>query len=116
MPKRTKDYREELLKSLLDRKEAAAYINAALEDSDKMLLIALRDVAEAHQLAKVARQARISRESIYRMLSGNGNPRLSSLRAILDAVGLKLSIKPDTDSVLTERCETENYRPVHGLR
>jgi probable addiction module antidote protein len=96
MPKRTKDYREELLKSLLDPEAAANYINAALEDSEEMLLVALRDVAEAHQMSTVATAAGISRESIYRMLSETGNPRLSSLAGILKAVGLRLMIEPNT--------------------
>jgi probable addiction module antidote protein len=93
MPKRTRDYREGLLKDLQDPATAAHYLNAALEDSDEMFLIALRDVAEARQMSKVAGDAKVSRESLYRMLSDTGNPRYSSLVGILNAVGLKLSIE-----------------------
>ncbi len=95
MPKRTGDYREGLLKSLLDPNEAAQYVNAALEDSDQMFLVALRDVAEARQMAKVASEAGLSREAIYRTLSETGNPRYKSLRGILRALGLRFSIEPE---------------------
>ena len=54
MPKRTRPYRESLLEDLQDATEASQYLNAALEDSEEMFLVALRDVAEARQMAKVA--------------------------------------------------------------
>ena len=61
-----------------------------------MFLVALRDVAEARQMAKVAEEAGIARESIYRMLAAKGNPTYSSLLGILRAVGLTLTIKPES--------------------
>jgi len=93
MPKRTLDFREELLKDLADPKEAAHYINAALEDSEEMFLIALRDVAEARQMSKVANAAGVARESIYRMLSATGNPTHTNLVGILKALDLRLSVE-----------------------
>jgi probable addiction module antidote protein len=59
-----------------------------------MFLIALRDVAEARKLSKVAAEAGVSRESIYRMLSTKGNPTHSVVTGILRAVRLKLSVQP----------------------
>jgi probable addiction module antidote protein len=110
MPKRTRDYREGLLKSLLDSKAAALYVNAALEDSDEMFLIALRDVAEARQMAKVASDAGLSRESIYRTLSESGNPRYNSLLGILRAVGLRLAIEPNLSHTNSEGLESKEGR------
>ena len=95
MPKRTTPFRDDLLADLADPQEAASYLNAALEDSEEMFLVALRDVAEARQMAKVAEDAGIARESIYRMLAASGNPTYSSLLGILHAVGLTLTIKPE---------------------
>ena len=95
MPKRTTDFREDLLGDLADPQEAASYLNAALEDSEEMFLVALRDVAEARQMAKVAESAGVARESVYRMLTATGNPTYSSLIGILRAVGLKIAIQPD---------------------
>jgi probable addiction module antidote protein len=94
MPKRTRDYRTGLLEDLRDPKEAASYLRAAAEDSPEMVLIALRDVAEARQMSKVAGDAGVQRESLYRMLCDAGNPTYRSLSSVLAAVGLKLSFVP----------------------
>jgi probable addiction module antidote protein len=94
MPKRTSSYREGLLEDLRDPQEAAYYLEAALEESNELFLQALRDVAEARQMAKVAKEAGVAREALYRMLSDTGNPTLSSLSAILSSVGLKLHVEP----------------------
>ncbi|MDZ4658049.1 MAG: putative addiction module antidote protein [Bythopirellula sp.] len=75
---------------------AAEYLKAALEDSDEpqVLLIALRHLAEAKGgIAKVAKQAGIERESLYRALSAKGNPRLSTLVAVTKAMDLKLTVE-----------------------
>jgi probable addiction module antidote protein len=76
---------------------AAEYLKAALEqaeDEPRVLLIALRHVAEAQGgLAKVAKSAGIERESLYRALSAKGNPRLSTLVAVTKAMGLKITVE-----------------------
>jgi probable addiction module antidote protein len=94
MPKRTRDYRESLLEDLQNQNEAAAYLTAALQDSQGMFLVALRDIAAATQMAKVAEEAGVTREGVYRMLSKSGNPRLSSLCGILRALGLVMFFRP----------------------
>jgi probable addiction module antidote protein len=79
-----------------DPEFAVEYLKAALEDSDepKVLLTALRRITEARGgIAKVAKAAGIERESLYRILSARGNPRLSTLRAVVKAVGLKLTLE-----------------------
>ena len=75
---------------------AAEYVRAALEATDdpRVLLIALRRVAEARGgIAKSAKAAGIERESLYRALSAHGNPRLSTLVAVTKAMGLKLTLE-----------------------
>jgi probable addiction module antidote protein len=55
----------------------------------------LRAVAEAYGgVGAVAAQAGISRESLYRSLSPKGNPTLKTLIAVLNTVGLRLSVTP----------------------
>jgi len=79
-----------------DPEFAAEYLRSALEDTDepKVLLVVLRQVAEARGgVAKIAKAAGVERESLYRALSPSGNPRLSTLTAVLKAVGLKLSVE-----------------------
>ena len=78
-----------------DPKFAAAYLKAAMEDEDepKVLLLALRHLAMAQGIAKVAKAAGLERESLYRALSGKGNPRLSTLVAVTKAIGLRLTVE-----------------------
>lgn len=75
---------------------AVEYLRAALEEEDepRVLLLALRRIAEAKGgIAKVAKAAGVERESLYRALSAHGNPRLSTLVAVARAVGLKLTVE-----------------------
>lgn len=78
-----------------DPKFAAEYLKAALEESDepRVLLVALRRLAQAHGIAKVAKAAGIERESLYRALSEKGNPRLSTLVAVTQVIGLRLTVE-----------------------
>jgi probable addiction module antidote protein len=78
-----------------DPQFAAEYIKAALEDEDepRVLLIALRHLAQARGIARVAKAAGVERESLYRALSARGNPRLSTLVAVTKAIGLKLTVE-----------------------
>lgn len=76
---------------------ADEYLQAALAQADEeggreALLSALRHVAEAQGMAKIAERAGIQRESLYRALSPKGNPTLKTLVAVLDAAGLRLAI------------------------
>ncbi len=84
-----------------DRELAIAYLKAAMEELDDPNnraagLLALRAVAEAYGgLGAVASQAGISREALYRSLSPKGNPTLKTLLAVLNAVGMRLSVEPE---------------------
>ena len=83
-----------------DRELAVEYLKAAmesLEDPDERAagLLALRAIAEAYGgLGAIAAQAGINRESLYRALSPKGNPTLRTLLAVLNAVGMRLSVEP----------------------
>lgn len=93
----TKKHDDFLVESLQDPQEITAYLNVALEDAFeqgdfRLFLLALRDVAVAKGMRKVASRAKLNRESLYRMLSDQGNPELSSLWALLKTMGIKLSV------------------------
>jgi len=92
--------------------EIAAYIEAMLEDGDaRAVPIALRTIAESvGGMTALAQKTKLSRETLYRTLSRNGNPRLDTLAAILAAFGLRLSVLP-TDKIRTRRGEP---RPAHA--
>ena len=90
-------YRDDLLERLRNPERAVVFLNAALEDEDKnVFLLALRDLAEAHGMAKVAGLTCISREHIYRLLSEKGNPEFVTLKNLLNAIGFRLAIETKT--------------------
>lgn len=73
----------------------AAYMEAALEDGDPALIsAALGDIAKAKGMTTIARETGLSRESLYRTLSKNGKPELSTFLKVVKALGLQLSLKP----------------------
>ncbi len=95
----TGSYEEWLLHSLRDRKEAAAYLQVALKEFQKdghleAFLMALRHVVEAQGgIGKLSRTTRLNRESLYKMLSKKGNPKLQTVGILLDKLGLEFSIR-----------------------
>ena len=94
MKKIAEKYENNLKADLLDPVEAAEYLNAALEDgSQEVFLMALKDVANAKGISEIARETKLNRENLYRILSTRGNPKLKSLNSVLHSVGLKLSVE-----------------------
>ncbi|WP_374607508.1 helix-turn-helix domain-containing transcriptional regulator [Diaphorobacter nitroreducens] len=75
---------------------ALEVINDILADGDQSeLLIVLRQMAQAFGgVQAVAEQAHLNPTQLYRTLSPKGNPALSSLSAILKAMGLRLAVQP----------------------
>lgn len=83
--------------------ERAAYLAALLEESDSgVLTLGLRELAEsAGGMAMLAKRTGLARETLYRTLSAHGNPRLKTLSALLDAMGLRLSVLPAEEQITT---------------
>jgi len=94
MPKRTRDHQAWLIEKLSDPARAASYLNAARKDSQEMFFEALRDVAQARQMSKVAKDAGVTRESLYKVTSVIGNPTYDTFDSVLEALGLDFEIKP----------------------
>jgi probable addiction module antidote protein len=95
MPKRTRDHESWLIEKLTDPTRAASYLNAAREDSQEMFFEALRDVAQARQnMSGIAKDADVTRESLYKVTSAKGNPTYGTFDAVLRALGLDFDIKP----------------------
>lgn len=82
----------------LDSEEAiAAYLNAALEEGDAdLLMAAIADVAKARGIAKVASDAGVGRESLYKTLAPGSKPKLETVFKLMHALGVKLTVMPDT--------------------
>lgn len=73
----------------------SAYLNAAFEEDDpKLLVAALGDIARAKGMSKLSRDTGLSRESLYRALSNEGNPTFSTILKVTKALGLRLTTEP----------------------
>jgi probable addiction module antidote protein len=79
---------------VLDTPEAiAAYLDAALEENDPAFFSkALGDAARAIGMTKIAQDAGITREALYKALSERGNPTLDTLFKVLKALGVRISV------------------------
>jgi probable addiction module antidote protein len=79
-----------------DPELASEYLNAALEAGDKKaFLMALRNVIEARGgMTKLSRASKINRVSLYKMLSGNGNPGFLNILLLLHHAGIRLQASP----------------------
>jgi probable addiction module antidote protein len=66
-----------------------------LEDGDqKELMFALRSIAEAFGVSKLAEQAELNATALYRTLSPQGNPEFKSLASILKAMRIRITVQP----------------------
>lgn len=94
-----RNVRETHNEHLRDLDVAAEYLSEALEEGDAaVILMALRNIAEAQEegIAGLATRSRLGRESMYKMLSSGGNPKLSSFTRVIHALGMKLKVEKDT--------------------
>jgi probable addiction module antidote protein len=95
MPTRSHDDAvEEIFRE--DPAYALELLNSILADGEPAeLLIALRQMTKAFGgVQAVAEKAELNPTQLYRTLSADGNPALSSLTAILKAMGLRLAVQP----------------------
>jgi probable addiction module antidote protein len=89
---RVRDFDDYLVKALKDPELASEYLNAAMADGDiRVFLMALGDVAKAIGMTKIAAATDLDRANIYRAVSDAGNPLISTVAAILDTIGLRLT-------------------------
>lgn len=80
----------------LDNEEAiAAYLSAALEENEPALLLAaLADVAKARGMTKMAQDAGLGRESLYKALAPGAKPRYDTVLKLARAAGVRLTVEP----------------------
>jgi probable addiction module antidote protein len=90
---RTKTTRYDVAEHLRTAEEMAAYLEACLEESDgnaAFIAKALGDIARAKGMSQVARDAGLSRESLYKALSGERSPSFDTILKVVAALGLEL--------------------------
>jgi probable addiction module antidote protein len=94
--KKTVTTRYDVAEHLRTPKEMAAYLEACLEEANgdaAFIAKALGDIARAKGMAKVARDAGLSRESLYKALSGDRSPGFDTVLKVVEALGLRLHAK-----------------------
>jgi probable addiction module antidote protein len=90
---KTKTSRYDVAEHLRTPEEMAAYLEACLEEADgdaAFVAKALGDIARAKGMTEVARDAGLSRESLYKALSGERTPNFETILKVVRALGIKL--------------------------
>src|SRR5512147_2181995 len=96
---KTKTSRYDVAEHLRSPEEMAAYLEACLEeagDDAAFIAKALGDIARARGMAQVARDAGLSRESLYKALSGERSPGFDTILKVIGALGIKLQATAST--------------------
>ena len=94
--KKTVATRYDVAEHLRTPSEMAAYLEACLEEANgdaAFIAKALGDIARAKGMARVARDAGLSRESLYKALSGDRSPSFDTILKVVEALGLSLHAK-----------------------
>ncbi len=94
---KTKTTRYHVSEHLRTPEEMAAYLQACLEEANgdaAFIAKALGDIARAKGMTQVARDAGLSRESLYKALSGDRSPGFDTILKVVEALGLKLNAEP----------------------
>jgi probable addiction module antidote protein len=90
---KTKTSKYDVAEHLRTPEEMAAYLEASLEEANgdaAFIAKALGDIARAKGMTQVARDAGLSRESLYKALSGERIPTFDTILKVVGALGLKL--------------------------
>jgi probable addiction module antidote protein len=91
---KTVSYKKILHEKLDDPEQAVEYLTACYEEGPAVFLVGLRNVVEAQGgVSCTAELSKLNRDNLYRLVSRNGNPRLTSLNSVLSALGLKIFLK-----------------------
>jgi probable addiction module antidote protein len=94
---RTKTSRYDVADHLRTPEEMAAYLDAWLAEAPEDaagIAKALGDIARAKGMSQVARDSGLSRESLYRALSADGNPSFATVLKVARALGVRLHAQP----------------------
>jgi probable addiction module antidote protein len=81
---------------LKDEESILAYLEAAMEQADEdpsIVAVALGNIARARSMSQLARDTGLTREGLYKALSGEGNPSFATVLKVAKAMGLNLTFK-----------------------
>jgi probable addiction module antidote protein len=88
--------------------EMASYLEACIQEADgdaAFIAKALRDIARAKGMTQVAREAGLSRESLYKALSGDRSPSFDTILKVISALGLHLSASVKEVAIVEDSAE-----------
>lgn len=86
----------DIAQHLRDEETVAAYLTeVARLNNYELLLSAIGDIARAYGMGKIAKQANVNRESLYKSLSKEGNPSFATVVSVLNALGVTLKFSYD---------------------
>jgi probable addiction module antidote protein len=95
--RKTNTKRYDIAELLRTPEEMAAYLEACFEEADgdaSFIAKAMGDIARAKGMTQVARDAGVSRESLYKALSGDRSPDFNTILKVVGALGMKLHAQP----------------------
>jgi probable addiction module antidote protein len=94
---KTKTTKYDVAEHLRTPEEMAAYLEACIAEANgdaTFIAKALGDIARAKGMAQVAREAGLSRESLYKALSGERSPTFDTILKVMEALDLRLHAEP----------------------
>mgnify|MGYP006304937429 CR=1 FL=1 len=112
--KKTPTSRYDVAEHLRTPEEMAAYLEACLDEADgdaAFIAKALGDIARAKGMSQVARDAGVSRESLYKALSGDRAPNFDTILKVVAALGLRLHAEP---AIAPDNNERRTARPARS--
>jgi probable addiction module antidote protein len=90
----------DLAEHLDNEERITLFLEAIFEDGDpRVIAAAIGEIANARGMSQVARQAGLSRESLYKALSENGNPEFATVLRVVKALGFDLTVSPHKPAV-----------------
>ena len=101
---KTKTSPWDVAEHLRTQEEMAAYLEACIEEADgdaAFIAKALGDIARAQGMTQVARDSGLSRESLYKALSGERSPSFDTILKVVSALGLKLGASVRSEAEVT---------------
>ena len=81
---------------ILDDRDSSLYLAAVIDEAidagdPSLIALALRDIAKARGMSDLARGSGVSRRALYDALSEHGDPKLSTLLAVMKALGVRVA-------------------------
>jgi probable addiction module antidote protein len=102
MAKTIRTYSQWRQEKLTDPERAARYLNAAKRESREAFLHAVKNVIQANQVTKIAKEVGVTRESVYRSFSAEGNPAFYTIDAVMKKLDIEIGFRSALKTAATQ--------------